>query len=218
MDVNNELISKTEEFLKSKYQSSSYFREHPSAMEYRLQHSYRVANIGKVIAQKEGFDVTEMVIACLLHDVSHTGEWKSTEEWRDHGINSAKIARPFLETLGLTKERIDDMCEGIAIHVGDIVDLEGKSTAFARTVGEADNMDRFDAYRIYETLQFNKFSEMDFEAKVEKVNSTLSKLNGYLELKLGTRTAEEIWKQRLTFYITFYKKLKEQLENSNSIV
>lgn len=110
------------------------------------------------------------------------------------------------------------MCEGIASYVGDVVDLDGKSTAFARTIGEADNMDRFDVYRIYETLQFNKFSEMGYEEKMDKVNSTLSKLNGYMALQLGTRTAEEIWKQRLTFYIAFYEKLKEQLENSICIV
>ena len=30
-----------------------------SDREYRLQHSYRVANIGKIIAEKEGFDITE---------------------------------------------------------------------------------------------------------------------------------------------------------------
>ena len=37
---------------------------------YRLAHSYRVANIGKEIAEKEGLNVEDLMIACLLHDVS----------------------------------------------------------------------------------------------------------------------------------------------------
>lgn len=37
---------------------------------YRLAHSYRVANIGKEIAKKEGLNVEDLMIACLLHDVS----------------------------------------------------------------------------------------------------------------------------------------------------
>ena len=37
---------------------------------YRLAHSYRVANIGKEIAEKEGLNVEDLIIACLLHGVS----------------------------------------------------------------------------------------------------------------------------------------------------
>lgn len=38
---------------------------------YRLAHSYRVVNIGKEIAEKEGLNVEDLMIACLLHDVSY---------------------------------------------------------------------------------------------------------------------------------------------------
>ncbi|MSS55956.1 HD domain-containing protein [Holdemanella biformis] len=37
---------------------------------YRLAHSYRVVNIGKEFAEKEGLNVEDLMIACLLHDVS----------------------------------------------------------------------------------------------------------------------------------------------------
>ena len=50
MDINRALIHKTEEFLKETFDSSEFLNEHPSDKEYRLQHSYRVANIGKKIA------------------------------------------------------------------------------------------------------------------------------------------------------------------------
>ena len=66
------------------------------AKAYRIEHTYRVANIGRLIAVKEGFDETEMVIACLLHDVAYCEEF-GEDGWKEHGRRSAQIARPFLE-------------------------------------------------------------------------------------------------------------------------
>lgn len=66
----NTLIKKAELFLKRKFGESKYLSAHPEEKAYRLKHSYRVANIGKTIAEKEGFPVTEMVITCLLQQNS----------------------------------------------------------------------------------------------------------------------------------------------------
>lgn len=217
MQINNEFIKKSEEYLKNTFSNSKYLEEHPSDREYRLQHSYRVANIGKIIAEKEGFDVTEMVIACLFHDISYYEEFKNENDWVNHGRKSARMVRQFLLNLGLMENRVDDICYGIAIHVDDKADFKGKRTAFAETIGDADNIDRFDAYRIYEILQNDKFSLMTFHEKEKKVNETLDKLNEYRKMQLGTETATEIWKQRIEFYISFYEKLKDQLYNSTSI-
>ena len=73
-EINNILIEKTKAFLKRKFDESKYLSGHPEEKAYRLEHSYRVANIGKAIAEKEDFSVTEMIIACLLHDVSYCEE------------------------------------------------------------------------------------------------------------------------------------------------
>lgn len=214
--MNKELIQKTEEFLKTSLRNNPYYDAKPSDGEYRLEHSYRVANIGKQIAEQEGFDVTETVIACLLHDVSYG--IKFTEgNWANHGRDSARIARPFLKDLGLPDDRINDICYGIAIHVDDKADFEGERTAFAETVGDADNLDRFDAYRIYETLQYCNFKEMSLDEKKEKVASTLQNLNNLKGNKLGTAAATALWKERIAYYISFYEKLQAQLENSTSI-
>ena len=56
--MDREMIAKTEEFLKSKFDSGLYFAAHPDAKAYRLEHTYRVANIGRHIALEEGFDET----------------------------------------------------------------------------------------------------------------------------------------------------------------
>ena len=138
-------VKLAEDFLKRKFEESEYFADKKSEKDYRFEHSVRVANIGKEIAEKEGMDSDAMVIACLLHDISYINEFKTREEARNHGRYSAKIARPFLEEIGMEPETIEDICYGIAIHVDDEADFPGKRTVFAQTVGDADNIDRFDA-------------------------------------------------------------------------
>lgn len=54
-----EYLVKAQDYLKLKIKDT-----------YRLAHSYRVANIGKEIAEKEGLNVEDLIIACLLHDAS----------------------------------------------------------------------------------------------------------------------------------------------------
>ena len=82
--LNHAIIKQTEDFLKQKFDSGHYFSEHPDEKNYRLEHSYRVANIGREIALREGFDETEMVVACLLHDVSYCEEF-GENGWKEHG-------------------------------------------------------------------------------------------------------------------------------------
>ena len=216
--LDTELIKKTEAFLQEMLQKSPYFEEHPAALDYRLEHSYRVANIGRTIAQGEGFSETDMVVACLLHDVSYSEEFDGKEDWLNHGRRAAELARTLLESEDLAAERIAAICYGIAIHVDDEADFPGERTPFAESVGDADNIDRFDAYRIYEILQMKEFSEMSLSDKETLVNTTLSRLTELQEMKLGTKTAQAIWHERLNFYREFYLKLQEQLANSSSIL
>ena len=216
--MDTEMISKIEAFLKDTFAESSYLQAHPTDRDYRLEHSYRVANIAKTIAEAEGFDVTYAVIAGLLHDIAYCEEMVTREDRMNHGRRSAAIARPFLENLGLPADAVNEICYGIAIHVDDEADFEWERTPFCETVGDSDNIDRFDAYRIYETLEYLKFSEMRLEDKCEKVASTIDKLTRFKEMKLGTATAKNLWIQRLDYYIGFYEKLKAQLDNSRSIM
>lgn len=215
--MNIELVKQTEDFLKRKLEAGAYLAAHPQAKAYRLEHTYRVANIGRRIAQKEGFDETGMVIACLLHDVSYCEEF-GENGWTEHGRRAALIARPFLRELGLPENQINEICYGIAIHVDDKADFPGERTPFALSVGDADNIDRFDAYRIHETLSHDGFLEKSFDEKLEYAGKRLVRLREFTELPMGTKTAEEIWRDRLSFYISFYEKLVSQLKCSRSII
>lgn len=214
---NSEWVKKTEDFLKEKFDSSTYFAKDRASKEYRLEHTYRVANIGREIARREGFDEAETVIACLLHDVSYCEEF-GEDGWVNHGRRAAKIARPFLEELGMAKERIDDICYGIAVHVDDRSDFPGERTAFAMTVSDADNIDRFDAYQIHETLCYHGFLDKSFDEKIEYAKGRLAYLRDMMELTLRTVAADEMWKDRLSLNIAFFERLVEQLEYSQSII
>lgn len=216
--MNTEIIAKTESFLKDTFAASSYLQANPTDRDYRLEHSYRVANIAKTIAEAEGFDVTYAVIGGLLHDIAYCEEMVTREERMNHGRRSAAIARPFLEGLGLPGDAVNEICYGIAIHVDDEADFHWERTPFCETVGDADNIDRFDAYRIYETLEYLKFGEMSLTDKREKVASTIDRLTKYKEMKLGTATAKNLWIQRLNYYIGFYEKLKAQLDTSSVVL
>ncbi len=216
--LNRELTEKTEAFLKQQFDTALFLNAHPEAKAYRIEHTYRVANIGREIARREGFDETEMVIACLLHDVSYCEEFAGKDGWKEHGRRAAAIARPFLKELALPEDRINDICYGIAIHVDDRADFDGERTPFALSVGDADNIDRFDAYRIHEVLCWDKFLEKSFYEKTEYAEKRLAKLRELRDMELGTRTAEAVWRERLTFYIDFFEKLSAQLKSSTGIL
>ncbi len=211
---NKDCVKLTEEFLKRKFDESEYFLDKKSEKDYRFEHSVRVANIGKTIAEKEGMDIEAMVIACLLHDIAYINKFESREEARNHGRYSAKIARPFLEEIGMEPETIGDICYGIAIHVDDKADFSGERTAFALSIGDADNIDRFDAYRIFENLKWVKYDEMDISEKKEHVQKVLERLESYKNLDFATETGKNMWLEKLDYQIGFYEKLLFQIENS----
>lgn len=210
----NTNIEKAIEFLKEQFEKSEYMSKNEKSKQYRIEHTLRVANIGREIALKEGLDEEALVLGCILHDISYMSDFKSEEDWADHGRNAAKIARPFLESLGLKSEKIDEICFGIAIHVDDRADFQGERTPLAVSIGDCDNIDRFDVYRIYENLQSAAFSNMSHQERSDYVNRVLTKLDKYLNMKMGTVTATNMWVDKINFQIMFFERLKSQLDCS----
>lgn len=204
-------IRKTEEFLREKLSESPYFLKYPAKLSYRLEHSIRVARIAGEIAAAENMDEEAAVIAGLLHDVSYCLEFDD-DGWKNHGRTAAHIAREFLESLGFPEETVEGILYGIAIHVDGKADFEGERTAFAVTISDADNIDRFDVYRIYETLEYVGFSTLSAEEKRAFVEATLDKLGEYRQTELMTPTATDFWRWRITYYQDFYRRLLAQLD------
>lgn len=113
-------------FLREQFDQSEYLAARPEGKKYRLEHTMRVANIGKEIAQGENLDEEALVLGCLLHDLSYAETRDGEHGWLNNGHQAAKMARPFLETLDLSPEQVDEICYGIAIHVDDQADFPGE--------------------------------------------------------------------------------------------
>ena len=210
-----ERIEKTYAFLKEGFGSNNYFKEHPSEGAYRLEHSVRVAHLCRDIARAEGMDEEAATIAGLLHDVAYGQDWEEGYDWSNHGRDGAKIARPFLESLGLDGETVNDICYAIAIHVDDKADFEGRRTPFTETVGDADNIDRFDAYRVYESVRWQMRPEEHSRGEnLEWLRGRLSRLEQLRDMKLGTPTAAALWKEKVDFQMDFFGRLLAQMERS----
>lgn len=205
----------TAKFLKDELSKMiELFPEEKRAIEYRYEHSLRVASIALDIAKKEGLDEDRCYIGALLHDLGYSVPYDNPKEYVNHGRIGAKLARPFLESLGYSEEEVNEICYGIAIHVDDKADFEGKRTALAVTIGDADNIDRFDAFRIYDGLTWVDYKNLILEKQREHVDTVLSSLNKYLDYECATRTATLMWKEKISFQLEFYNRLKKQIENS----
>ena len=205
----------TAKFLKDELSKMiELFPEEKRAIEYRYEHSLRVASIALDIAKKEGLDEDRCYIGALLHDLGYSVPYDNPKEYVKHGRIGAKLARPFLESLGYSEEEVNEICYGIAIHVDDKADFEGKRTALAVTIGDADNIDRYDAFRIYDRLTWVDYKNLSLEKQKEHVDTVLSSLNKYLDYECATRTATLMWKEKISFQLEFYNRLKKQIENS----
>jgi len=213
--MRKEVIEKVCKFMEEEIMKLANYKDNTEGMaSYRIEHSYRVGKIGLEIAKKEGLDEERTYVACLLHDIGYSLDYESKEEYINHGRYGAKIAREFLSKFDYTKEQIDEMCYGIAIHVDDKADFVFERTKLALVVGDADNIDRFDAYRLYEGLEFAKYKDFTLEQQREYVNKKLFKLNQFLEIECGSPTAQKMWNDKIEYQIHYFEKLKKQIDNS----
>ena len=209
-----DLIAK---FLEDSFDKSVYLSSELDSKKYRLEHSYRVANIGKQIAIEERLNVDALVIACLLHDISYTEAFKSQEDWINHGRKSAQISRSVVEKLDFDEETKNNILFGIAIHVDDKSDFEGEKNAFTLSVGDADNIDRFDAYRFYEMLKYNKFDSLSYDDQVKFVDEQILRFNKLLKNNFATPTVTRLFHEKIKFSLEFLSRLRLQLENSRDV-
>lgn len=211
-------IQKTEAFLKEKFDGCDYYKEHSADQEYRLQHSYRVAHAAREIARAEGLDEEGLIIGALLHDVGYclcSGD--NWPDWPEHGRISARIARPFLEQLGLERKRVQEICYGIAIHVDGDADFPGEKTPFACSIHDADEVDHFDVYRIYEAMMYEDFRNLRMTDKKKWLLGKLDRIQHQMGKQYSTETGRRMITERLLYQRQYYERLLEQMERSERI-
>ena len=106
------------------------------------------------------------------------------------------------------------MCYGIAIHVDDEADFEFERTPLAMGVGDADNIDRYDAYRLYENLHVADYMNLPLGEQEEYVQKRIERLEKYKKVEFATKTSTKLWQERIDFQLEFMKKLRKQIQNS----
>ena len=208
MGNGNERIATVAEFVKSHLEAAA--EKYPSPWHdpvYRWQHTLRVSNYGKTIAEAEGADVELSITACLLHDVAH---FESEHDPKSHGRLGAKISRPVLQEIGYSSEETENICYAVALHVDGKADFEHPETIESKVVTDADNVDRFGAYRV---LQWCVPEMNEYEKLVEKLISRLETLENYRgQQLLETKTGQELFDQQLDLQINFFRQIITESE------
>lgn len=201
----NHRIEKVAEFVQAHlHEAAEMFpaREHNPV--YRWQHTQRVAQYGRQIAEAEKANVEVVVAACLLHDVAH---FEADPNYKDHGRIGAKLARPLLEKWGYSAEEVDNICYCVAVHVDDNAGYEHAHTLEARVTSDADNVDRFGAYRIVLwCLEEERLG--DYNRLIEKLTNRIQRLEHYrANNPLETPTGRMLFAQLLDRQIQFFSTL-----------
>ena len=185
-----------ESFEKRTDEDKANLARYLAGVDYRWQHTLRVAQYAKVIAENEAIDTELVLAACFLHDIA----WFDTnaETSREHGRMGAEKAQPFLESLGYSKKQIKNICYSIAAHVNET----NPETIEAKVVSDADNVDRFGPYRI---LQWCFSDIQDYEALAAKLNERILRLERYRdENPLYTSTGRQLFAEQINLQLRFF--------------
>lgn len=180
---------------------------------YRYTHTLRVAQIGREIAQSEGLDAEMVVLSCLLHDVGYV-DCKCQQDFEDHGRLSAQIAEAFLLSEGYDPVKTESICYGIRVHTQEEEARIRKANALEETVSDADNIDRFDSYRLYKMLQADALDRHSCRENAELAGKREERVRFLRSLPFATATARKLWNEKLDLWEAFYGQLKVQMETT----
>ncbi len=179
---------------------------------YRWEHTLRVAAIGREIAEREGLDAEALELGCLLHDVGYA-VCRTEEEYIHHGPISARIAEEFLKEMGYDPEKTEAIRYGIWTHTEPEEDCPRPMTAFEQSIADADDIDRFGALRMANTLdQFDLMQQRPSKI-VETCGKMIDRYTAYCGISRGTKTAQALWRDRLEYQISYYRRLLEQMKS-----
>lgn len=199
-----EVILKTQEYIKEKYQIGTG----EDKFQYRYEHTMRVAAIGQMIARGEKMNEEALILGCLLHDIGYV-ECITHEDYDTHGRISAKMAREYLESIHYDFALTNTIVFGIYAHTEE--QPERKPTSFELSIADADNIDRFDAYRLYEFLKFSDLEKKSSKEMLEIATKRFQRLTELRDYPNGSETADLLWKQKIDFQLDYYDRLKQQM-------
>lgn len=200
---------------------------------HNMDHVNRVYNNALKIAKGEKADLEVIKIAILLHDIGGFREMKNSSGQFDHAIESAKIARPFLEKLGYPEKKIQHICDCIVSHryrTGN-----KPKTKEAQIVFDSDKLETVGAIgiarqfawvgknnaHIFRKIDIYKYAKENLGGKVDGRIRDKAKHSPQLEWEtknkhilksLYTKKAKQVAKKRTKFSEIFLKKLEKEIK------
>jgi uncharacterized protein len=172
---------------------------------YRWQHTLRVTHFGQQIAEVEGADIELVLAACLLHDSEWFSDLSEGGESAAHGRLAAGHIRPFLAQAGYSPAEVDNICYSVAVHVDGKAGYTHEHTLEARVVSDADNVDRFGAYRV---LLWCVDDMNDYDALIAKLTARVGRLQDYRARQImETDYGNQLFNAQLDLQIDFFQKL-----------
>ncbi|NQU82510.1 MAG: HD domain-containing protein [Parcubacteria group bacterium] len=197
-----------------------------------FDHVERVYNLAMKIAETEDIDLEVVKIAALLHDVGGKRETDDNTGKTDHASESAKMARPILESLNYPEDKIQHIQDCILSH--RYRNEHKPKTKEAQLIFDADKIDALGAIGLARTFAWIGRNNAFIYKKVnteEYINENLGgKIDGRIKDKtkhsaqinyetkvkhivnlLHTKKGKEIGTERTKFFKDFLNRMEKEI-------
>jgi len=189
------LIERTREFARSFFEREGT---------HGFSHVERVFNLCLHIGREEGADLEVLALASLLHDIARPLEDSGKVE--DHALESARIARHFLLSLGYPEEKVEAVTHAIEAH--RFSRGPEPRTLEAKILSDADKLDAIGAIGIARVFMYSGEHGRDIEASLKHFEEKILKLKDLMY----TETAKRIAEDRHRFTVEFIERIKREIE------
>ena len=202
---------------------------------HNFDHVMRVFNMAMRLAKGEKVDMEVIKLAALLHDIGGKKEMDDPTGKTDHAIESAKMARPILEKLGFSEDKINHICDCIVSH--RYKNEHQPKTLEAKILFDADKLDAAGAIGLARGFAWIGKNKAHIYKKAENINDYIKenlnggKINGrikdktkhsahiefeikikFLPDKLYTKKAKQIGKERVEYSRKYLNRLEKEVE------
>jgi uncharacterized protein len=198
-----------------------------------MNHVMRVYNTAMKIAEGENIDFEVLKAALLLHDIGGEKEMQDSTGNTDHAVESAKMARPILQELGFSEEKINHICNCILSHRYRTEKIP--ETKEAKILYDANRLEVLGAIGIARSFIWTGKNKANLYRKIPveeyaRENLVGGKINGrmidktkhspqlafetkdkHVINRLFTEKAKEIARNRLEFSKAFFERLEKEI-------
>src|SRR3989344_6927790 len=176
--IKKQIMKKIEQFAAQKARGRDYNHD--------MNHIYRTVRLAKYIAKKEKADMDVCAVSAMLHDIGQSIRVK------DHHITGAKMAKQFLNGLGLDKRFVDAVAHCIYHHSTKTVN-EAR-TKEAKVLYDSDMLQVIGPFGYTRILtSASVFGKLGLEESIKDTKDSEKKFKSHIQTKTGRKFAEDLF-------------------------